>query len=111
MQSNEASYVMAGLEINMPTTVDQAVDQLVQRLTLREKTKIANKSPQGLHDISPSLGAVLDHEFRLGGNDALLASCAQRTGTVSIAPQQGALVIIVALWERLQDEHLLRIVK
>jgi hypothetical protein len=102
---------MSGLEMNMPTTVDQAVDQLVQRLPLREKTKIANMSPQALHAISPSLSAVLDQEFRLGGNDALLNSCAQKAGTDSIAPQQGALVIIVALWERLQDEHLLRIVK
>ena len=68
-------------------------------------------TPQALQKLSPSLGVLIEREFRLGGNDPLLASCAQRVGEMTVDPPKGASIIIVALWERLQDEHLLRVVK
>ncbi len=96
--------------INLPRSVDEAVAVLLETLTFRERTRIANMVPGRLALLSPSLGLYVKNEFRLWkGNETLVQDCRAQALREDEEPSA---VIIRALWERLQeDTNVLRIVK
>ncbi len=96
----------------IPQTMDQAVDILLGKLSLRDKTIIANIPEEKLIDLPQSLGAHIQQELRLWlANDVLLDSCRSATGENDLNEASGLLVIIKALWRKLQQTNVLRIVQ
>lgn len=97
---------------DLPQTVDQAVDKLLAKLSLREKTMIVNIPEEKLVGLYQSFEGSKKSEFKLWlANDALLDSCRSASDKQHLTEQDAALVIIKASWERLQTTNVLKIVK
>ena len=61
---------------SLPKTVDDAADFLVSKLSLRDKSMVANMNREDLPSIYPSLGEFIKSNFGLRqGNEELIASC------------------------------------
>lgn len=103
----------SGLEReNLPQTVDQAVYKLLGKLSLRDKTIIANIPEENLDNLYQSLEVHIQNEFSLWlSNEVLLDSCHSASGTKNLDEQSASLVILKALWRKLQTTNVLRIVK
>jgi hypothetical protein len=94
---------------NIPKTLEEAADILAQRLTFREKTKIANMPEQKLGSLALSLGGYIRSEFRLDSNDALMESCRRIYGHGNM--EDAILLIIERMWRQLQKANVLRVVR
>ena len=95
-----------------PQTVGQAVEKLLAKLSLRDKTMIANIPEDNLLDLYNSLEENLQNEVRLWlTRPELLASCRSEAGFAADGKFDAASVIITALWRKLQTTNVLRIVK
>ena len=97
---------------SFPRTIDQAVEKLLAKLSLRDKTMIANIPEGNLIDLYNSLEETLQNELRLWlVSPELLDSCRSRVGQEEGGKFDAASVIIKALWRKLQTTNVLRIVK
>ncbi len=97
---------------NFPQTVDQAVYKLLGKLSLRDKTIIANIPEENLDDLYHSLEVYIRNEFSLWlSNEVLLDSCRSTSGMKNLDKHSASLVILQALWRKLQTMNVLRIVK
>jgi hypothetical protein len=96
----------------LPRTVQEAVEYLLQMLSPAEKEVIAEKPEAELIDLHCGLGTRIRNEFGLWqGNEALRLDC-QRVKLKDMAnipdspaalhPDDAALMIIQALWVRLR---------
>jgi len=94
-----------------PKTVDKAVEKLLPVLTLREKTKIVNMPEKDLHHLKSLLGFFIQSEFRLWGNDPLINACKTFAEENGLGYDEPLMVILWALWKKLQGANLLRVVK
>ena len=95
-----------------PKSVEEAVDLLIENLSIREKYKIAKMSQNDLPGLHFSLGLGIRNEFGLwAGNKDLLESCASLVGQEIIHPDDASALIIKELWKKLQETHTLRVVK
>jgi hypothetical protein len=85
-----------------PQTVEEAVDQLMAKLTDEHKATIRMISESARFDLHFSLGAAIQYSFGLWqGNRTLLNACS--TGGYGMGDPVGASsVILQALWQRLQ---------
>jgi len=91
--------------------IDDVVDRLILELSFKDKTKIANMSAVDLVELNTTWGTYIRNEFRLGGNEPLLKSIKSYTGVNEMTPEQASYIIIKELWEKLQNSHVLKIVK
>jgi len=97
---------------NLPQTVEQAVNKLLAKLSLKDKTMIANIPEENLMNLYHSLEEHLQNEFRLWlSSPELLESCRSAAGGEDLSELNASLVIIKALWDKLQTTNVLRIVK
>jgi len=97
---------------NIPQTVDQAVYKLLGKLSLRDKTMMANIPEENLDDLYHSLEVYIRNEFSLWlSNEVLLDSCRSASDKKDFNEHSASLVIIKALWRKLQTTNVLRIVK
>ncbi len=95
-----------------PRTVEQAVEKLLGKLSLRDKTMIANIPEENLLDLYNSLDENLQNELKLWlKRPELLASCRAKTERGERDPIDAVSVIITALWHKLQTTNVLRIIK
>ncbi|MEE8431636.1 MAG: putative molybdenum carrier protein [Candidatus Desulfatibia sp.] len=108
-----AGRSFAGTEIDsLPQTVDQAVDKLLAKLSLREKTMVANIPEENLQDLYHFLEEYRRNEFLFWlENNELMQSCRLVSGRHDFDEHNASLVIIKALWLRLRETNVLRIVK
>jgi len=95
-----------------PKTVDEAVDQVISDLDLKDKIKIAAMDLSDLLDVHFNLHVYFKNFFGLwSGNKELLADCK----SISIEPiyneDDASVVILGVLWKKLQETHTLRTVK
>ncbi len=98
--------------LQLPETVDQAVDLLMGRLSLREKSQLSNMSQTALTDSGMSLGVYIQGDFRVwAGNQQLIQSCCEKAGRRNLDPDEAVFVILKSLWERLRNTHAIRRVK
>ncbi len=98
--------------IVFPKNIDEALEKLVSVLTRREKTKIVNMSEKDLSLLGNTLGLFIRTEYKLWGNDPLIHSCRQYAAENELSyDDDPAMIIIRALWKKLQDNNLLRVVK
>lgn len=99
-------------DADRPSTVEAAVEKLLAKLSLREKTMIANIPKKNLNDLYHALEADIQSEFSLWlANDELLEACRVVSGKKDLNEDDAALVIIQTLWNRLQQTNVLRIIK
>jgi hypothetical protein len=91
--------------------IDDVVDRLISELSFKDKTKIANMSEVDLVKLNMSWGIYIRNEFRLEGNDPLLISLKSYASVNTMTPEQASYIIIKELWEKLQNSHVLKIVK
>ena len=97
---------------SFPQTIDQAVEKLLAKLSLRDKTMIANIPGDNLTDLYSFLEENLQNEFRLWlAKPELLDACRPKVGREERDKFDAASVIIKALWQKLQTTNVLRIVK
>ena len=95
-----------------PKTVDEAVDQVISDLDLKDKIKIANMDLSDLLDVHFDLDVHFKNYFALwSGNTELLASCRSISKEHVYREDDITRVIIKALWEKLRETHVLRVVK
>ena len=84
-----------------PTTVDQAVDRILDKLPDNQKEQIRTTPEKDLDLLHFGLGTAIRNECGLWDeNTALLAAC----GTTDMHPDSASDVIIRAVWEKLRAE-------
>lgn len=96
----------------MPHTVNQAVDMLITRMPLKDRTSIAKMEKHELGTIHSSLGRYIRNAFGLWlGKDALLQDCRNRLKKYDIHEDEALSLVMRELWQRLRDTHALRVIK
>lgn len=84
-----------------PTTIDQAVDRILDKLPDKQKAVLRKTPEDDLHWLHFGLGTAIRNECGLwDGNTALLAAC----GTTDMHPDLASDVILRAVWEKLRAE-------
>ena len=100
------------IDIKLPSTIDEAVDILLDDLPLQDRSRLACLTPEELDLINRTVGLQIARDFKLwSGNDDLLRDCmtvVERTGDEDADP---TMVIVRAMWKKLQETHVLRLVK
>jgi hypothetical protein len=82
-----------------PTTVDEAVDRILAKMTNAEKDVVRTTPATDRDLLHFGLGASIRNECGLwDGNTDLLASC----GSTDMHPDSASDAIVRAVWERLQ---------
>lgn len=95
-----------------PKTVDEAVERVISDLDLKDKIKIANMDLNDLIKLHTILHVYFKNAFGLwSGNTELLASCRSISKEHIYTEDDATLVIIEALWKKLRETHVLRVVK
>jgi Circularly permutated YpsA SLOG family len=96
----------------LPQTVEEAADKLLSKLSLRDKTMIANIPKDNVTGLYHSLGEYIQNEVSLWlTNESLLKSCGEVSGDQRLSEHDASLVIVKFLWEKLQHTHVLKIVR
>jgi hypothetical protein len=95
-----------------PSTVEDAVLTLIEALSLKDKTTIANMAEDELATLQFTLGSNIGNEFGIwSSNKALVRSCEKVSGENYLHPDYAPSVIIRELWKHLRESHKLRVVK
>ena len=94
-----------------PKTVDDAVELLIDGMTLRDRNRIANMEIDGLVMLHNDLGTYMKDVFRLDhDNEEILESCRKIARQAVKDADDIAAVIVGTLYKKLKDTHKLRIV-
>ncbi len=97
--------------IEVPLTIDEAVSTILNDLPLLDRTRLAAMTSEELSLIDREVGAQIERDFRLWrGNDILLSDCLAAAQQYD-EPLDPTVVIIRAVWKKLQKTHVLRLVK
>jgi len=95
-----------------PRTVREAVDRLIDELSLKDKTVIANMAEVELSTLHATTGEYIRNEFGLwAGNKDLMTSCCFLAKKDKISEDEASSIIIRELWKRLRETHKLRVVE
>ena len=95
-----------------PQNVAEAIERLISNMPLKDKTTVANMSRNELPGLHLSLGGYILNNFGLlSGNRELMKSCRLISKKLLRHEEDAVIVIITALWEKLQQTHKLRVIK
>ena len=95
-----------------PKTVEEAVNRLIDELSLKDKTLISNLAEDELINLHIYPGDYIRNEFGLwSGNEDLMASCCTIAKMDKIHEDTASTIIIEELWKKLRETHKLRLVK
>jgi len=95
-----------------PRTVQEAVDRLIDELSFKDKTTIANMAEVELGVLDTTLGEYIRNEFNLWtDNHPLFGSCCFIAKKDNLSEDEASFLIVRELWKRLRQSHKLRIVK
>jgi hypothetical protein len=97
--------------VDRPNTVDETVNCLISKLTLKKKSTINQMSEDDLPDLHFTLGLNIRNRYLYPRNDKLLESCREIAGDKYLHWDQAASIIIRKLWKKLRDTHKIRVVK
>jgi hypothetical protein len=96
----------------LPETVEEAVEQIVSELSLKDRVFIANLDKKDLYIIRLTLGAhIRDAMGFATGNKKLIQSCRFVSGSESLTADEAFLFFVEALWRKLRKTHFMRVVK
>ena len=99
------------IDIELPLTIDEAVTTILNDLPLLDRTRLSAMKSEELWIIDHEIGAQIAKDFRLcSGNDILLSECLVAAQQYD-EPPEPTLVILTAVWQKLQQTHVLRLVK
>lgn len=94
----------------LPKTIDEAVQRLIEELSLKDKATIANMSASELSPLNDSLGRHIRNWFGLNAeNHTLLWSCAKEAGKTALTEKEASAIIISCLALELEKTHKLRV--
>jgi hypothetical protein len=97
---------------NPPQTVQEAVENLIAQLPLKQKATIANMAESELIKLNATLARYILNKFGLwSGNLNLIESCQTQANYPLHNQDDAAAVIVKELWRRLKETHKLRIIK
>ena len=95
-----------------PSTVDEAVDRLIARLSLKDKATIARMRESDLVALNMIMDFLIGEEFGLWeGNKQLMRSCCSETGKPELDAGEAGAIIIKKMWKILKKEYELKLVK
>ena len=95
-----------------PKTVDEAVDQIIKEMPLKDRVYMANIKKEELQLLNLSLSIYIrDKLIKMDINRELLQSCIDVSGKDDLNEDTAAFIIIEKLWEKLQETHRMRVVK
>jgi len=95
-----------------PRTVNEAVEDLIFKLPLKDKATVANMTEDELPTLYLPLGNYIRNNFGLlNENNELISDCRFLLKKDSANEDDCSVLIIEKLWERLNNTHRLRIVK
>ena len=95
-----------------PRTVDEAVDQVIEELDLKDKVTIANMDLDDLVNLHPHLHVYFKNAFGLWpGNKELIESCRSISKEPVNDENDATSVILGVLFKKLYESHKLRTVK
>lgn len=100
------------LSSDLPSTIDEAVDILLDDLRLLDRTRMGSMTNEDLNLVNEIVGLQITRDFRLwSGNEALLNACLDAVDGTCSQDADPTMPIIQAMWDRLQRTHVLRVVK
>ena len=101
-----------GKTYQLPRTVQEAVDRIIDELSFKDKTTVANMAEIELGVLDTTLGEYIRNEFNLwADNHPLFDSCCFIAKKDSLSEDEASFLIVRELWKRLRKSHKLRIVK
>jgi hypothetical protein len=109
-QSNNVRKTKKPESTEQPGTVDEAVNFLIEKLSLKDKSAIAKMSEDDLGDLQFSFGLYIKNRLFYPRNDKLLESCRQAAMDKYLHWDQASRVIIKSIWEELKKSHKLKVV-
>lgn len=96
----------------LPFTIDEAVSMLLADLPLLDRTRLSAMTTEELGLVNKAVGLQIAKDFRLwSGNDPLLNECLKAVGDCDEDDADPTMVIVRAMWQKLQETHVLRLVK
>lgn len=99
-------------EVAFPMTVEEAVNQLLSVMSLRDKTTVANMTEEKLPILKTALGQHLRNRITLWSSaPALIKSCMDLAEQNTLNREEAAMVILRELWKILQKTHAMRMVR
>ena len=102
---------MNTLSKKFPRTIESAVDKLLEDMSRRDQTRIANMDETKLVEFHINYGIFIKNELRLWGNDPLMEACKQIAGVNRLSPDQASYIILKELQDKLLQSDVLRVVK
>jgi hypothetical protein len=92
--------------------IDDAVDRLIEELSLRDRIELAHMTKEQLLILYPALGEYIRNKFGLKGvsRESMRIGLWESEGEPLHEGDVSAL-ILVALWKRLRETHRLRVIK
>ncbi|THB76422.1 MAG: hypothetical protein D3926_17700 [Desulfobacteraceae bacterium] len=100
------------LSSDLPSTIDEAVNILLADLRLLDRTRMGSMTTEELDLVNQVVGLQITRDFRLwSGNELLLHACLKSMEDSGREDADPAMAIIQAMWEKLQETHVLRLVK
>jgi hypothetical protein len=99
---------MSITENQYPKTVAEAVEVLHANMSLNEECMLASMDEVDLFDLHLSQGHDIRDDFGLwAGNEALLESCRIMAGKQDLHVDDASMVIIKALWEKVNSSNIM----
>jgi len=102
---------MNTLSKKFPKTVEAAVDKLLEDMSRRDQTRIANMNETKLVEFHINYGIYIKNELRLWGNEPLMEACKEMAGVARLSPDQASYIILKELQEKLLQSDVLLVVK
>jgi hypothetical protein len=102
----------ANLPSRQPQSINEAVEQLISQIPLKDKATVANMSANELPGLYLTLGEFIMNNFGLlSDNYKLIESCRLESDGSFQHKEDAVAIIIKALWQKLRQTHKLRVVK
>jgi hypothetical protein len=100
------------MNTEVPLTIEEAVSMLLGDLPLLDRTRLGAMTTEELNLINKVVGLQIAKDFRLwSGNDPLLNACLEAIDENDADDADPTMVIVRAMWAKLQETHVLRLVK
>ena len=112
VHSGKPTSETVNLSSQRPQNIDEAVERLIAQMPLKDKTTMANMSPDELPNLYLSLGEYIMNNFGLlSGNHKLIESCRLEADDPFGHEENAVAIIITALWKKLRQTYKLRVIK
>jgi len=109
---HDSTEETSGKSFDMPKTLNEAVDQIILEMSLKDRVKLANLKREDMEPFGVTFRIFIQNRlFQKGANRDLIKSCIAASGNDDLNESGAAFVIIEKLWERLKETHKLKIVK